>query len=512
MSSGSYLLNLLVFFPLLAALPMFKIGEQHARAYAVVVAGIELLLVLCLWFLFDSNTGNLQFQSNTDLLGNGLFLFILAVDGISLFLAILNALVIFLATLAVYENKKHMLLSLLLLEGILMGVFLAQTLLVFYVFWEVSLLPVLYMIGRFGVKDRVYSGLKFFIYTFLASLIMLVGFLYWAYASYLVVRSGATPFSDAVWGSIWGSNAIWGMTFSDFAKMSAYIPLQTQFWVFLALFAGIAVKIPIFPFHSWMPHAYGNAPIVGSVVLSALLLKMGTYALVRLLLPLLPHLLPQFLLPLSLLALCMVIYAGILACVQTEMKRLIAYSSMSHMGVALLGLYALNVEGVGGAIFTMFSHGLVSAGLFMLVGMLYQRSQSSKIVAYQGVAHSMPAFATCFMFVLLANVGMPLTSGFVGEFLSLLGFFNVSPLITLLAGSTIILSAIYMLNLYRKVFLGVPNRRSQALKDLCGREKFILATLIVAILFFGIYPKPILTPIEKSVQVLLNTAQPLKDQ
>ncbi|WP_104758664.1 NADH-quinone oxidoreductase subunit M [Helicobacter bizzozeronii] len=502
MSSGGYLLNLLVFFPLLAALPMFKIGEQHARAYAVVVAGIELLLVLCLWSLFDSSTGNLQFQSNTDLLGNGRFFFILAVDGISLFLVILNALVIFLAALAVYENQKHMLLSLLLLEGILMGVFLAQTLLMFYVFWEVSLLPVLYMIGRFGVKDRVYSGLKFFIYTFLASLIMLVGFLYWAYASYLAARSGVAP----------SSVAIWGMTFSDFANLSAYIPLQTQFWVFLALFAGIAVKIPIFPFHSWMPHAYGNAPIVGSVVLSALLLKMGTYALVRLLLPLLPHLLPHFLLPLSLLALCMVIYAGILACAQTEMKRLIAYSSMSHMGVALLGLYALNVEGVGGAIFTMFSHGLVSAGLFLLVGMLYERHPSSKIVAYQGVAHSMPAFATCFMFVLLANVGMPLTSGFVGEFLSLLGFFNVSPLITLLAGSTIILSAIYMLNLYRKVFFGVPNRPSQALKDLCGREKFILGTLIAAILFFGIYPKPILTPIEKSVQVLLNTTQPLKDQ
>ncbi|WP_163532422.1 complex I subunit 4 family protein [Helicobacter suis] len=487
-----HFLSVLIFLPILASLPLFGLQDKQAKIYGVVISSLELLLVLGLWVVFDKHTGMMQFEESVELLKQMGINYHVGVDGISLFLILLTAFVIFLLSLYVTEHARDMLICFLLLEGILMGVFSALNLIFFYVFWEASLLPALYLIGRFGVKDKIYSALKFFLYTFFASLIMLLGIIYYAYSCLTFL-----------------GNPFWDFDLNTFSQviLPQALPGNAPLWVFGALFLGIAVKIPIFPFHSWLPYAYGNAPVVGSALLSALLLKMGTYAMVRFLLPLFPNAVLYLLLPLSTLSLFMVIYAGILACAQREMKRLVAYSSMSHMGVALLGLYALNTEGVGGAIFTMFSHGLVSAGLFMLIGMLYDRSHSTKIVAFKGLAQTMPTYASFFMVILLANVGMPLTSGFVGEFLSLLGFFKISPLFALLAGTTIILSAIYMLVLYKKVFFGLPNKRVLAFKDVCWREKSIMACLVAVILFLGIYPKPLLSPIERSVQVLLQTLQ-----
>ncbi|CRF49638.1 NADH-ubiquinone oxidoreductase chain M [Helicobacter heilmannii] len=488
-----HFLSVLIFFPLVACLPLFGLSEKHAKPYGVLVTALELALVVGLWVLFDKNTGVMQFEEFANLVRQVGINYHVGVDGISLTLLLLTAFILFLLALYVSKHIKDMLICILLLEGILMGVFTSLNLIFFYVFWEVSLLPVLYMIGRYGVGPKVYSGLKFFLYTFLASLFMLLAILYYAYACSLALE---TPFNFDL------------ETFN-----SVVLPPQVRLWVFIAFFVGIAVKIPIFPFHNWLPYAYGNAPVVGSAVLSALLLKMGTYAMVRFLLPLFPNVVLHYFLPLSVLALLMVLYGGLLASAQKEMKRLIAYSSMSHMGVAVLGLYALNVEGVGGAIFTMFSHGLVSAGLFMLVGVLFDRYHSSKIVAFKGVAHLMPSYAAFFMVLLLANVGMPLTSGFVGEFLSLLGFFKSSPLMAFLAGTTIILSAIYMLVLYKEVFYGAqPSghyalNKAKALTSLTCSEKSVLALLVAAVLFLGIYPKPLLAPIEQSVQVLLESLQ-----
>ncbi|BCZ17002.1 NADH-ubiquinone oxidoreductase, NQO13 subunit [Helicobacter sp. NHP19-003] len=488
-----HFLSVLIFFPLVACLPLFGLSEKHAKPYGVLVSAIELALVVGLWVLFDKDTGVMQFEEFADLVKQAGINYHVGVDGISLTLLVLTAFILFLLALYVSKHIKDMLICILLLEGILMGVFTSLNLIFFYVFWEVSLLPVLYMIGRYGVGPKVYSGLKFFLYTFLASLFMLLAILYYAHACSLALE---TPFNFDL------------ETFN-----SVVLPPQVRLWVFIAFFVGIAVKIPIFPLHNWLPHAYGNAPVIGSAVLSALLLKMGTYAMVRFLLPLFPNVILHYFLPLSVLALLMVLYGGLLACAQKEMKRLIAYSSMSHMGVAVLGLYAFNVEGVGGAVFTMFSHGLVSAGLFILVGVLFDRCNSSKIVAFKGVAHLMPTYAAFFMVLLLANVGMPLTSGFVGEFLSLLGFFKSSPFMAFLAGTTIILSAIYMLVLYKKVFFGAePSelyaiKKAKALNPLTCSEKSVLALLVAAVLFLGIYPKPLLSPIEQSVQVLLESLQ-----
>ncbi|CAM2791559.1 complex I subunit 4 family protein [Helicobacter felis] len=483
----SHLLSVLILLPMVGALPLFGMRDDHAKTYGVMVAGVELILVFWLWVLFDPAQAGMQFEEVGALgfLSQYGIAYHVGIDGISLFLLVLSAFVIFLCALYVHENQQSMLIALLLVEGMLMGVFSALNLISFYLFWEVSLLPVLYMIGRFGVSLRVYSGLKFFLYTFVASLFMLLGILYCGYA-YASVAGG------------------WSFDLYDLGQV--VLPDHVRFWVALAFFLGIAVKIPIFPLHSWLPHAYGNAPILGSVVLAALLSKMGTYALLRFFIPLFPECVQTFFLPLCVLALCMVIYAGILACAQKEMKRLIAYSSMSHMGVALLGIYALNVEGVGGALFTLISHGLVSSALFLLVGIFYQRYGSSKIALFRGMAHSMPVYATFFMIATLANVGLPLTSAFVGEFLSLLGFFQKSPILAIVAGSTIVLSAIYMLALYKKVFFGAP-RKSLVLSDLSWGQRGILGILMAAILFFGIYPKPLLSAFEASTKLLVQNAQ-----
>ncbi|WP_104695247.1 NADH-quinone oxidoreductase subunit M [Helicobacter salomonis] len=483
---SSHLLSLLIFLPMVAALPLLGMSNRHAKGYGVLVAFVELCLALWLWVLFDPAQAGMQFEEVGSLgfLENYGINYHVGVDGISLFLLVLSALVIFLCVLYVHAHQQAMIIALLLVEGMLMGVFSALNLIFFYLFWEVSLLPVLYLIGRFGVGAKIYSGLKFFLYTFVASLFMLLGILYYGYA----------------YASISG-----GWSFDLYSLAQVVLSEHARLWVALAFFVGIAVKIPIFPFHSWLPHAYGNAPIVGSVVLAALLSKMGTYALLRFFVPFFPDFIMTFFIPLCVLALLMVIYAGWLACSQHEMKRLVAYSSMSHMGVALVGIYALNATGIAGAVFTMISHGLVSSALFLLIGVLVNRQGSSKIIAFRGLAHSMPVYATFFMFVALANVGLPLTSAFVGEFLSLLGFFERAPVLAFVAGITIILSAIYMLNLYKKVFFGTPQKR--ILGDLCWKQKGVLGVLIAAILFFGIYPKPLLNSIEASAQALVQNAK-----
>ncbi|MFC3847387.1 NADH-quinone oxidoreductase subunit M [Helicobacter baculiformis] len=483
---SSHLLSLLIFLPMVAALPLLGMPDRHAKGYGVLVAFVELCLTLWLWALFDPTQASMQFEEVGYLgfLESYGISYHVGVDGISLFLLVLSALVIFLCVLYVRAHQQAMITALLLVEGMLMGVFSALNLIFFYVFWEVSLLPVLYMIGRFGVGRRLYSGLKFFLYTFVASLFMLLGILYCGY----------------VYASVAG-----GWSFDLYSLTQVILPEHARLWVALAFFVGIAVKIPIVPFHSWLPHAYGNAPIVGSVVLAALLSKMGTYALLRFFMPLFPDILLSFSEPLCVLALLMVIYAGWLACAQHEMKRLVAYSSMSHMGVALVGIYAFNTTGVAGALFTMISHGLVSSALFLLIGVLVSRQGSSKISAFKGLAHCMPTYATFFMIVALANVGLPLTSAFVGEFLSLLGFFAHAPVLAFVAGITIILSAIYMLTLYKRVFFGAPQKR--LLGDLSWGQKGVLGVLIATIIFFGIYPKPLLNPIETSAQALVQNAK-----
>ncbi|TPH82464.1 NADH-quinone oxidoreductase subunit M [Helicobacter pylori] len=485
----AHLLSVVIFFPMLSALLAFFMSDQASRAYAIVIALIELLLVLLLWHGFDIQTAGMQFEEMKELIYQIGVNYHVGVDGIVLFLLLLNAIVVLLCVIYVKEHRKDFAICLLLLEGILMGVFSSLNMIFFYAFWEISLLPVLYLIGRFGRNHKTYSGMKFFLYTFLASLCMLLCILYIGhdYAN----SYGMMSFDILDW---------YQLNFSSGVKT----------WLFVAFLIGIAVKIPLFPLHTWLPYAYSNAPTLGSVMLSALLSKMGTYALLRFLLPLFPELSEIYLTPIAIVALCMIIYGGFLAYAQKDLKTLIAYSSFSHMGVVVLGVFSFNVEGISGAVFMMFAHGVIVMGLFLLAGILEERTSSLEIARFGSIAKSAPIFAAFFMIVLMANVGMPLSIGFVGEFLSLLGFFATYPLLAIIAGTSIILSAIYMLTSYKDVFFGnlkAGNNQIGVFEDLNAREVGVLSVILALILILGIYPKVLLKPIEQGSKRLLEVIE-----
>lgn len=504
-----YLLSVIIVFPIIASVIGFNIQGSVAKIFAVVASALELVLVLGLWIGFDSSTSQLQFEHSFVLIESLGVHYHIGVDGISLFLIVLSALVVFLSIIYLKEKKlpHHFIASLLALEGILMGVFSAQNVLLFYIFWELSLLPLLYIIGVWGSGDKIKSALKFFLYTFFASLIMLLGIIYYAYLFFL-------------------HNRFWSFELSDWYALS--LPSEYQCLLFLAFFFAIAVKIPIIPFHSWLPQAYGNAPTLGTVMLSALLLKMGTYALVRFSVPLFPDASVELQLLVLALGLVMIIYGGLIACVQKDIKQVIAYSSISHMGVVVLGVFSFSVIGVGGAVFMMFAHGVVSAMLFMLVGILEDKyikaTDSSKlesnlleskdvildsrnITNFGGLASVAPVLCGIFGIAMMANVGLPLSIGFVGEFFSLLGVFKHYPIIACLGGLTIIISAAYMLMLYKKIFFGeITNQNLAKFSDLDFAQKSIMAVFVGFIILFGVYPKPLLKPIETSTQALLQVA------
>lgn len=476
-----FILTILIFFPFLAALLGIAIKE-NIKSYGIIVCGIELILACALWFVFDKEYGGLQFLTSLPLVSNFGINYLVGVDGISLFLVILSAFISFIGLIYLNENNeiKKLVLSLLFLEGIMIGVFCALDAILFYVFWELSLIPMLYIIGAWGSGNRIYAAIKFFLYTFAGSLIMLLGILYLAY--YYYIHTGFWTFSLIDWYTL------------------DRIPQEVQMWLFVAFFLGLAVKVPMFPFHTWLPYAHGQAPTIGSIILAAVLLKMGTYGFVRFSLPLFPDASVIFLIPIAILSLIMVIYGAMVAFGQEDMKQVIAYSSISHMGVIMLGIFALNVEGVAGSVFFMLSHGVISGGLFMLVGMLYERRHTKLILEFGGIAKIMPNYAMIFGIMMMASAGLPLTMGFVGEFLSLLGFFYVSPILAGIAGVSIIVGAIYMLNLFRKVFYGkLSNEENFTLKDLDKREWCALLPLVAIVIWLGVYPKPVLDPINKGV-------------
>ncbi|MDO7253716.1 NADH-quinone oxidoreductase subunit M [Helicobacter cappadocius] len=481
-----YLLTIIIFFPALASVFVFIMDNNVAKPYGITIGLIELILTIGLWMGFDYTNPNMQFENIFALIPQYGINYHVGVDGISLFLLVLNSFIMFLATIYVNQkkDKNHLVVCLLLLESILMGVFSSLNMILFYIFWEISLIPILYMIGAWGTGQKIYAALKFFLYTFAASLIMFVGILFFGYLYFI-------------------SMGKWSFDVMDWYALA--LPFDIQVWLFLAFFISVAVKIPIFPFHTWLPHAYGDAPTLGSVALAAVLLKMGTYALVRFSLPLFPDASFALMVPVAILALFMIIYGGMLAFAQTDMKQVIAYSSISHMGVTVIGIFAMNLEGLGGAIFGMVGHGIVIGALFMLIGMLYWRTQTRKISDFGGLASVMPNYSIVFGIAMMASVGLPLTVGFVGEFFSLLGFFKTHPIITLFAGTSIIISAIYMLNLYRKIFFGNNiNPSNKNLKDLYPREIVVMVCFVVAIIFLGIYPKPLLIPIQNSTEQLLQ--------
>jgi NADH-quinone oxidoreductase subunit M len=342
----------------------------------------------------------------------------------------------------------------------------------------------LYIIGYWGSELRIYASIKFFLYTFTGSMIMLVGMLYLAYLYYQA--TGTISFAITDWHRL-------------------IIPYDSQILLFIAFFIGFAIKVPMFPFHTWLPYAHGQAPTIGSIILAAVLLKMGTYGFVRFSLPIFPDAAVASIVPVAILSLIMIIYTAMVAYAQEDMKQVIAYSSISHMGVIVIGTFAMNAEGIAGSIFLMISHGIVSGALFMLVGNIYDRKHTKLIREFGGLASVMPKYATIFGIMLMASVGLPLTIGFVGEFLSLLGFYKVSPGLTILAGTSIILGAVYMLSLYKESFFGpVTKEENKSLIDLNAKELTALVPLVLVVVWLGVYPKPVLGPIDTSVKSMLK--------
>jgi len=482
----SNILTVLIFFPLIAAIFGFMVNQKSIRVYGITVALAEFLLSLWLWGSYDPNNPGMQFVEKIDLIPEFGISYYLGIDGISLFIVIMATLMtlIGIIALSVKEDLKNMIITLLFLEVAMVGVFVSLDVVLFYIFWEFSLVPMLYIIGAWGGNLRLYASIKFFIYTFAGSLVMLIGMLYLAYIYH-------------------ATTGVWSFSLTDW--YSLILPFDVQKYLFWAFFLGFAIKVPMFPFHTWLPYAHGQAPTVGSVILAAVLLKMGTYGFVRFSLPLFPDASVAYITPVAILAIIMIIYTAMIAYAQKDIKQVIAYSSISHMGVIVLGTFSMNVEGIAGSVFLMLSHGIVSGALFLLVGVIYDRRHTKLMSEFGGLAQSMPNFATIFVVMTMASVGLPLTIGFIGEYLSLAGFFKVSPIMTIIAGTSIIIGAVYMLRVVKQTLFGpITKEENKNLPDLDVKELTALVPLVAIVVWLGVYPKPVLEPINNSTKALVQ--------
>jgi NADH-quinone oxidoreductase subunit M len=477
-----HILSILIFFPALAGVMGFVVHKDSARAYGIAVSVIEFVLSLVLWYAFDSHVPGMQFMENFSIIPAFGVSYLVGIDGISLFIIIMASFftMIGIASLGDMKNIKNLVITLLFLQMTMVGVFAALDAILFYIFWELSLVPMLYIIGAWGGPLRIYASVKFFLYTFAGSLVMLVGMLFMAF-----LYNQAT--------------GTWSFSLLEWYRL--ILPENYQLWLFAAFFIGFAIKVPMFPFHTWLPYAHGQAPTIGSVILAAVLLKMGTYAFIRFSLPLFPDAAVYFMYPIAAIAIIMIIYTAMVAYAQEDIKQVVAYSSISHMGVIILGTFAMNVEGITGSVFLMIGHGIVSGALFLLVGVIYDRRHTKLMSEFGGLASVMPRYATIFGIMMMASVGLPLLINFVGEFLSLLGFYNQSHITTLLAGTAIIVGAIYMLSAFKKAFFGeVTNEENKKLSDVNMRELVALVPLTIIAVWLGVYPKPLLQPIDTSVK------------
>jgi NADH-quinone oxidoreductase subunit M len=473
----------MVFFP--------RAQENLLKYFSCLVSLAGFSLSLVLYFRFDGGTADFQFVEKVPWIEDFGISYFLGIDGISLFLILLTNL---LSVLAIYSSfsaitrrvKEYYIVMLFLQTGML-GVFMALDLFLFYVFWEVMLVPMYFLIGVWGGARKVYATVKFVLYTMAGSLLMLVAILVLYFLN---------------------QQATGSYTFDLTQLLQYQVPIKAQFWLFFAFFLAFAIKVPMFPFHTWLPDAHVEAPTAGSVLLAGILLKMGTYGFLRFSLPLFPNAAHDFLPVIVALALIGIIYGALVAMVQSDVKKLVAYSSVSHLGFVMLGIFTFNIIGVQGGILQMINHGLSTGALFLLVGIIYERRHTRLIEEFGGLSRPLPVFAVFFMIVTLSSIGLPGLNGFVGEFLILLGAFKFNWIYAVIAALGVILAAVYMLWMFQRVMFGkVTKPVNEGLKDLNLREFLIFVPIVAAIVLIGVYPNLLLRKMEVTVEHLLNQVQ-----
>ena len=473
------ILSVMLAVPMLAAIACLFVRAETARVIALTATLFNLLLGVWLWLSYNPAGEQWQFTESASLFGP--IGWKLGIDGISLMLIMLS---VFLMPIcigaswrAITSRVGEYMAAFLLMETLMIGVFAAQDLMLFYIFFEAGLIPMYLIIGIWGGAERIYASYKFFLYTLLGSVVMLIAML-------------------------------WMIQFAGTADIPTLLntdfPVAAQKWLWLAFFASFAVKMPMWPVHTWLPDAHVQAPTAGSVILAGVLLKMGGYGFLRFSLPMFPEASANFIPLVFGLSMVAVVYTSLVALVQNDMKKLIAYSSVAHMAIVTVGLFTFNQQGIEGAIIVMLSHGLVSGALFLCVGVIYDRLHTREISRYGGLSVNMPKYALLFMLFTMASVGLPGTSGFIGEFLSLTGAYKVSTWATLICTTGIILGAGYMLYLYRRIAFGAQvNADAAAMPDMDSREMWLLAPIAVAVLWMGVYPESFLAPIRRDVATIV---------
>jgi len=476
---GFPILSLLVAVPILAGIVCLFVSASSARWIALIATLVDLALGILLWANYEIGGPQWQFVENVKLTGP--FAWALGIDGIALMLIMLTLFLMPICILAswtaIEKRVQEYMASFLLMETLMIGVFVAQDIFLFYVFFEGGLIPMYLIIGIWGGAQRIYASYKFFLYTLLGSVLMLIAMLW-------MVNEAGTTFIPTL--------------------MATDFPPEAQTWLWLAFFASFAVKMPMWPVHTWLPDAHVQAPTAGSVILAGVLLKMGGYGFIRFSLPMFPEASAQLIWLVMGLSMVAVVYTSLVALVQKDMKKLIAYSSVAHMAFVTIGLFAFNHQGIDGALVVMLSHGLVSGALFLCVGVIYDRLHTREIDRYGGLSTNMPAYALLFMLFTMASVGLPGTSGFVGEFLSLVGAYQLNSWVAAVATTGIILGAAYMLYLYWRVAYGkLVKPDVAAMPDLNMRELVMLGSIALVVLWMGVYPRSFMDPMRKDVDLLM---------
>jgi len=483
-------LSIILFTPLVGAFILLLVNKKNENAIrwiANIVALVGFVISLPLWWRFQPSGADFQFVERATWIPSIGAEYFLGVDGLSVLLILLTTMMGFIAVLsswtAITERVKEYYIFLLVLQTGMLGAFMALDFLLFFLFWEVMLVPMYFLIGIWGSSNRLYSAIKFFLYTLVGSVVMLLGIL----ALYFYNHS---------------LTGVYTFDVTAFHKLS--VPFNMQWWIFLAFFLGFAIKVPMFPFHTWLPDAHTDAPTAGSVILAAVLLKMGTYGFLRFSLPILPDASRHFVPMIVVLSIIGIVYGALVALAQKDWKRLVAYSSVSHMAMVMLGMFALNPVGVTGSIVQQLNHGISTGALFLIVGIVYERRHTREISEYGGLSKVMPVYAAIFLIMTMSSIGLPALNGFIGEFLILQGVFVASKLWAAFAASGVVLGAAYMLYLYQRTMFGkVENPKNEGLLDLNHREFATFAPLLVLAVWMGLYPAPFLRRLESSVNHII---------